>query len=193
MDRTTHKLVHGSIQTRHAPYFNMGGLSNNTLSPTVPGPPSQTVPEQPGSVPAGMLQDFEYPDCFYNVFQVTGELTTEQVQEGSYSLKMTGTGGEWHTIGAYLYNRPIDATGYNQICVWIYDTVGRNTVGIRLHDQNNNNKEVWSRTRTQKDRWKLICLSLSDFADVVDLTTLTRVQLTMYWDGVYYWDHLHLN
>ncbi len=189
MDRTTHKLVRSSIQTRHAPYFNQGGLSNNTLAPTVPPPPSQTIPQQPQSVPATLLQDFEYEDGYFAAFQAEASLSTEVKYSGNSSLKMRGTGGEWHTVGAYLYHRPLDITTANQICVWVYDTVGRNTVGLRLVDKYGSNQEVWSNNRTQLSKWKLMCFSLSDF-NQVDLAVLAKVQMTMYWDGVYYFDEI---
>jgi len=189
MDRTTHKPVYSSIPTRHAPYFNQGGLSTDTLTPTVPPPPGQTVPEQPGSVPPTLLQDFEYEDSGYRVFQAEAILSTEIKHGGNSSLKMTGTGGEWHTVGAYLYDRPLDVTSATQICVWIYDTVGRHTVGMRLWDKYGVNQEVWSNGRTQLNKWKQVCLSLSDY-DQVDLSTLAKVEMCMYWDGVYYFDDI---
>jgi beta-glucuronidase len=192
MDRTTHKPVRGSIQTDHAPYFTQGGLSSTTLTPSQPPTPSQSVPGQPASIPSGVLQDFEFADSFYNIWQEQGQLTTEKAKVGSWSLKMTGTGGDYHTIGAYLYGRPVNTTGKTNVCVWIYDTVGQNTVAIRLIDSAGNNKEVWTTTRSLKNKWKLICLPLSSFSDTVNLTKLAKVQLTMFWNGVYYWDHLHL-
>jgi len=70
--------------------------------------------------------------------------------------------------------------------------VGQNTAAIRLIDSAGNNKEVWTTTRSLKNKWKLICLPLSSFSDTVNLTKLAKVQLTMFWNGVYYWDHLHL-
>lgn len=192
MDRVTHKPVRGSIQTDHAPYFTQGGLSSSTLTPSQPPTPSQSVPGQPANVPSGVLQDFEYADAFYNVWQEQGQLTTEKAKAGSWSLKMTGTGGNYHTIGAYLYGRPVNTTGKSNVCVWIYDTVGQNTVGIRLIDSAGSNKEVWTTSRTQKNRWKLMCLPLASFSDIVNVAAVAKVQLTMYWNGVYYWDHLHL-
>ncbi|MFO8089954.1 MAG: glycoside hydrolase family 2 TIM barrel-domain containing protein, partial [Desulfatiglandaceae bacterium] len=189
MDRATHKIVRSSIQTRHAPYYNQGGLSTDTLIPTIPPPPNQTIPQQPQSVPDTLLQDFEYEDSYYAAFQAEASLSIEVKYSGNSSLKMTGTDGEWHTVGAYLYQRPRDITTANQICIWVYDTVGRNTVGLRLVDKYGNNQEVWSNSRTQLNKWKQMCFNLSDF-DQVDRSVLTKVQMTMYWDGVYYFDEL---
>lgn len=192
LDRTTDKPVRASIQSAHAPYFNQGGLSTTTFTPAAPFTPGQSVPAQPASVPAGLLQDFEHPDGFYHAWQVTGELTTEQVKVGTRSLKMTGTAGEWHTIGAYLYQRPVNATGHANICVWIYDTVFTNTVGFRLIDEAGNNKEVWTTDTTTLNAWKQMCLPLNQFSDTVNLGAVSRVQITMYWAGVYYLDNLEL-
>ena len=153
--------------------------------------PSQSVPGQPASIPSGVIQDFEYVDAFYNVWQETGQITTQKKKFGMSSLKMTGTGGDYHTIGSYLYGRPINTTGKTNICVWIFDTVGNNTTAIRLIDTAGNNTEVWTTALTQRNTWKLMCLPLSSFSGV-DLTKLAKVQLTMFWNGVYYFDQLHL-
>jgi hypothetical protein len=105
---------------------------------------------------------------------------------------MTGTGRRLPHHRAYLYGRPVNTTSKTNVCVWIYDTVGQNTVAIRLIDSAGNNKEVWTNDRSLKNKWKLICISLSSFSDTVDLTSVVKIQLTMFWNGVYHWDHLHL-
>jgi hypothetical protein len=191
MDRTTHKPVRSSITTDHAPYFNQGGLSSTTLTPSQPPTPSQSTPGQPGSVASGLLNDFEYADAFYNVWQETGEISTQKKKFGLRSLKMTGTGGDFHTIGSYLYGRPVNTTGKTNVCVWIFDTVGNNTAAIRLIDAAGNNVEVWTTALTQRNTWKQLCLPLSSFSGI-DLTRLAKVQLTMFWNGVYYFDQLQL-
>mgnify|MGYP001111364038 CR=1 FL=1 len=187
MDRTTNKLVHGSIQTQHSPYYDLGGLSTSTLTSTIPPPPSQTTPGQPDSVPAGILQDFEYPDSFYNVFQAEGELDTAKVYSGQYSLKMVSTGDTYHTIGVYIYNRPVDVSSYSSVGVWIYDTVGQNTLEIRLTDSHGDTQAIWTNQRSLKNRWKLISNSLASYTQV-DLTKIIKIEFCEYWEGTYYFD-----
>jgi hypothetical protein len=168
----------------------------NTLPVEIPD--VYTVP-QPSSVPATLLQDFEYEDSYYEVFQANASLSTEITHTGNSSLKMTGIGGEWHTVGAYLYNRPLDLTSFSRICIWVYDdTNGNNTMGLRLLDKFGGSWEVWSdwlnacdTTHTQLNSWVRMCFNLAVFdQDQVDLSALAKVQMCMYSNGDYYFDDI---
>jgi beta-galactosidase len=196
MNRTTHKPVRAAMQARYAPYYTIGGLSNTTMSPLAVEIPDVYSVSQPSNVPAALLQDFEYEDSYYEGHQANTSLSTEIKYSGNSSLIMTGTGGEWHTVGVYLYNRPANVNPYGKICIWVYDTVGTNTMGLRLLDTDGASQTVWSdaenacdNPQTRRNSWVRMCFNLTLF-NQVDLSALNKVQLTMFWDGVYYFDDI---
>ena len=191
MDRTTTKAVCDSMISDHAPYYNIGGLSTGTLSSSMPDPPSQSTPSEPGSVDPGDLQDFEYPDSNFDVYQAKSSRVTSPVYEGTYSCKMDAASGEYHTVGAYIYERPVDISGYDNIKVYVYSTRGgRDTVEIRLRDSSGGTYAVWSTDKTRTNSWVPIEIALSEFSGV-DKTKIIKVEFCVYWgDTIYYFDDL---
>jgi beta-glucuronidase len=191
MDRVTDKLVRASIRDVYAPYARMGGLANSSMTSFGVEVPDAYTLAQPSAIPPKLLQDFEYEDSYYEIWQARASLDSAIKHSDTRSLKMTGTGGEWHTVGIYLYNRPIDASIYTNICVWVYDTIGANTLGLRLVDKYGMSQELWSTDQSVKTMWTQFCFKLDDF-NQIDRATLTKAQLTTYWDGVYYFDDIRL-
>ena len=191
MNRTSTKTVYNSMISDHGPYYNIGGLSTGTLPSSMPDPPSQSAPPEPGSVPAGDLQDFEYPDSNFDVYQAKSSRVTSPVYEGTYSCKMDAASGEYHSVGAYIYERPVDISGYDNIRVYVYSTRGgRDTVEIRLRDSSGGTCAIWSTDKTARNQWRPITIALSEFSGV-DKTKIIKVEFCVYWgDTIYYFDDL---
>ncbi|MFO7679176.1 MAG: glycoside hydrolase family 30 beta sandwich domain-containing protein [Chloroflexota bacterium] len=144
------------------------------------------------ALPLGMLQEFETEGSFYDVWNATNSLS-DNAYGGLKSLQMTGS-GEWHTVGAYLYNHPIDATIYDQLCFQVQDSGGSgNTIGLKLVDGTDAKQEIWSNVfgnpTTVLNEWVEMCFDVSAY-DQVDLTNLDSVQLTTFWGDPYYFDNI---
>lgn len=194
MDRTTHKPVRTAIQNRYAPYYAMGGVAMTEMLPLPVGIPAVYPTSQPTNVSSMVLQDFEYEDSHYGVDQVDTSLNNAIKHRGNSSLQMTGTGGTWHTMGAYLYHRPVNVSSRSKLCLWVYDTVGSNTLELGLLDADGLSQAIWSdwenacdNPNTQQNSWVRMCFNLELF-DQVDLTSLNKIQITMYRNGTYYFD-----
>jgi glucosylceramidase len=168
-----------------------------TPGATVTSEPTNTPAPIATPYPAGILQSFESEGTYYSDYQATASLSTEVAYSGSSSLKSFSESGEWHTVGAYLNDRPINAAGFESICLWVYDTTAAdNTMGFRLIDASGASQEFWtdhaaigSNPKTAQNTWVQMCFQLSAYT-LVDLTSLDRVQVAMYWPGVYYFDDI---
>jgi glucosylceramidase len=149
---------------------------------------------------ADVFQDFEYPGSTYEAFNATVGITTTVTHSGEQAMFMVGS-GEWHTGGAYAYNRPRDISSYKYLCFWIYDGYAdKNTTALKLVDQNGASQETWSdwdahsdnpNTHTSLNAWVKMCFNLSAY-DLVDQTKIDSVQFTTYWGGPYYFDDVTL-
>jgi beta-glucuronidase len=191
MDRETQRPVRAAIQERYAPYHTMGGLAKTRLPTREVEIPEDYLAPQPTTVPAlPVLQDFESPESFYDVFRSSNRLDTTIVHSGKFSLKMVGT-GEFNGVGAYLYQRPVDASAYSQICVWAYDTQGNNVMRLRLLDSDGGNQEIEGPATSRRGEWTELCFNLSAF-DQINVAKLAKVQFTMQPGAVYYFDDLRL-
>jgi len=150
-----------------------------------------------------MAQDFEGGDeLFYADYQAEVSLATDVVQSGKGALKAVGPSGEWHAFGTRLNKSPFDATEYEQVCFWFYDTTtnndgkANNTVGVRLFDATGANQEVWSdapeagnNPKTVTNEWVHICVKLAAYNEI-DLSQIEKIQFAMYWPGTYYVDDI---
>lgn len=197
MDRTTHKPVRAVMQSRYAPYYAMGGLASAITTPLPVEIPADYVVSQPITVPVSLLQDFEYEDSYYSDAVTTSvSLSSGVVQSGTRSLRMEGLAGPWHTLGVYIYDRPVDIASYHKLCVLVYDGQGSNTVELRLFDNSGSSQAVWSDksdacepTHTISGTWVQMCFNLTAFNEV-GLSALNKAQITMYHEGIYYFDNM---
>ena len=100
-------------------------------------------------------------------------------------------------MGAYLDNRPVNVSGLDRICLWVYDTTDAdNTLGFRLVDASGASQELWSdhavvgsNPKTVKNTWVQMCFKLAPYT-LVNLAELDKVQMAMYWAGTYYFDDI---
>ena len=149
------------------------------------------------------VQGFEAEETYYSDYQADLSLSTEIVHEGASSLMVASESGEWHAFGAYPSERPLDVSGYDALCFWIYDTStlsdtgpANATVGVSLIDVNEVKDEVWTdhlaaggNPTTQFEEWTQMCINLDAYL-VADLTQIDRIQLVVYWAGTYYVDDI---
>ena len=165
--------------------------------------PGATVTPQPTSTPMpadervapGLIQDFEAAEVvIYDGHQATASISTEIVHTGKAALKMKTTEGTWHNIGLALAEQPLNLSGLQAVCLWVYDRTeaGDNTLGVRLLDATGANQEVWSdhyanNPKTASDTWVEMCFGLDKFG-AVDLTQVTALELSMYWPSDYFFD-----
>lgn len=165
--------------------------------------PGATVTPQPTLTPMpvaelvapGIIQDFEAaePDI-YDGFQATASISTEIVYSGKSALKMETGEGTWHNIGFPLADWPLNLSGLQAVCLWVYDRTeaGDNTLGVRLLDATGASQEAWSdhytnNPTTVTDAWVEMCFGLEKYG-AVDLTQVTAIELNMYWPSDYYFD-----
>ncbi|MCC7206069.1 MAG: hypothetical protein IT323_02110, partial [Anaerolineae bacterium] len=103
---------------------------------------------------------------------------------------------------AYPDPRPLDASGYDAVCFWIYDTTANNdgtadnTVGVSIIDAAGTKDEVWTdhesaglNPKTIKDEWVQMCIPLAAYTKA-DLTQIDKIQFALYWAGTYYIDDI---
>jgi hypothetical protein len=154
----------------------------------------------PKGKPLTVLQDFEQRQSYSLGQNAVATLSTDIKYAGHRSLKMIGTGSDWPSVEVYLNRRPVDLGLYNQLCLWVYDTVGSNTLGLTLIDSTNSRDQVWSHwagacdtPRTEQDQWVRICFNLSAFDQQnVHLDAAARVEIEMRSDGDYYFDDIRV-
>lgn len=161
-----------------------------------------TVPPTPPAVTT-IIQDFETNAVPYDAYNVTASIG-DVAHTGAKSLKSESAEGEWHTAGVNLSSGPVDLTPYNRLCFWVYDTttfnngMAANTVGVRLIDANGakverytDNEGVGANPKTRLGEWVPMCMNLISFTDI-DQTKVEKIEFTMYWAGVYYFDDITL-
>ncbi|MBZ0277012.1 MAG: hypothetical protein K8I60_12755 [Anaerolineae bacterium] len=150
------------------------------------------------------IQDFEQADTYYADYQAEVSQAADVVHDGAGSLMATSAEGEWHAFGAYPSERPLDTTGFDKVCFWVYDTTtnndgqANNTVGVKLFDAAGTSAEVWTdnpdggaNPKTATNDWTQMCINLSAFTGI-DMTQVDKVQFAVYWAGTYYVDDISL-
>ncbi len=148
-----------------------------------------------------VVQDFEKADTYYADYQANVS-QGDVAKNGKASLKATSDKGEWHAFGAYPSPRPFDASKFDKVCFWMYDTTDKNngkadnTVGVSLIDKPGVKDEVWTdkpeagpNSKTVKDTWVQMCINVSAYVKA-DLTKIDKIQFSMFHPGVYYVDDI---
>jgi hypothetical protein len=94
----------------------------------------------------------------------------------------------------------VDASGYNAICFWWYDTTANNdgkadnTIALKLFDATGASQEFWSDNaaigtngKSVQNEWVQSCFNLEAYTDI-DLTQLEKAEVALYWFGTFYFD-----
>lgn len=88
---------------------------------------------------------------------------------------------------------PVDLSVANKISAWIYDTVGSNSVQLKLCAPGSDrvvSNEVWSDPQqTTRDRWTRISWNLSAFTNF-DKKQIIAIEIYVWHSGVYYFDDI---
>lgn len=132
-------------------------------------------------------QKEEVTDYAWSVYLSTPTFEASTIYNGARALKATGGG----TVGINMVNYTsagIDISARKNLYVFVYDTVGNNSVELRLTDINGGTKALWSSGTASQNEWTFISWNLSDFASTVDLTKIKDIQLYEYNPGTYYFD-----
>ncbi len=179
--------------------------ATNTPEPVAPTATTEPSPVPEPTATAGpvttiLLADFESDSNVYDGYQAAASLG-DVAQTGAASLKSESDTGEWHGVGLE-FAAPVDLSQHGKLCFWAYDTTAfndgqaRNTVGVKLIDaagkateRYTDNEGVGANPKTKKDAWVPMCLNLVTFTDM-DLTQVAKIEFTMYWAGVYYFDEI---
>lgn len=163
--------------------------------------------EQVSTAKAVSIQNFEpkngtEDDYFIDIWKSESDFAADIVHSGSRSL-MTETGDEYGgTIGIKLASKDdyVDMSKAKKISIWVYDTIGNNSIQLRLKDiegnggSGNDDNFLWSTKSTKKDAWTQIKWSLNKYPKVedLDLTKISALELYLPKPGVYYLDDLEL-
>ncbi|MCB9452805.1 MAG: hypothetical protein H6672_15305 [Anaerolineaceae bacterium] len=160
------------------------------------------IPDPAANLTQTVVQDFEQEDTYYSDYQADVSLSTDVVYGGASSLLASSAEGEWHAFGAYPSERPLDVSGYDKVCFWIYDTTANNdgaaanTVGVSLIDAAGTKAEVWTdhadagaNPKTVQNEWVQMCVNLSAYTGA-DMTQIDKIQFALYWAGDYYIDDI---
>jgi hypothetical protein len=132
-------------------------------------------------------QKEDISDFAWSIYLSTPTFETSTIHNGTRSLKATGGG----TVGINLVNYTsagINISARQNLYVFVYDTVGNNSVELRLTDVNGGTMALWSSGTASQNEWSLITWNLSDFASTVDLSKIKNIQLYEYDSGTYYFD-----
>ncbi len=132
-------------------------------------------------------QKEDVTDYSWSIYLSTPTFETSTIHNGTRALKATGGG----TVGVNLVNYTsagIDISARQNLYVFVYDTVGNNSVELRLTDVNGGTKALWSNGAASQNEWSFVTWNLSDFASTVDLTKIKDIQLYEYNPGTYYFD-----
>jgi hypothetical protein len=179
--------------------------ATNTPEPVSPTAIAEPTPVPEPTTAAGpvttiLLADFESDSNVYDVYQAAASIG-DVAQAGAASLKSESDTGEWHGVGLE-FAAPVDLSQHGKLCFWAYDTTANNngqaanTVGVKLYDaagkateRYTDNEGVGANPKTKKDAWVPMCLNLVTFTEM-DLSQVTKIEFTMYWAGVYYFDEI---
>jgi hypothetical protein len=161
------------------------------------------VPDPAAGLDLTSAQDFEAAtaDSVYSDYQADVSIG-DVAHGGAASLKSSSAEGEWHAFGVYPATRPFDASGFDKMCFWVYDTTANNngdaanTIGVSLIDAAGVKDEIWTdhadaglNPKTVKDGWVQMCINLSAYVKA-DLTQIDKIQFAVYWAGDYFVDDI---
>lgn len=167
--------------------------------------PTAVPTPEPTPLPAvtTLIQDFETNAQPYDGGQAKASLG-DVAYNGAASLKSESDTGEWHTVGVNLGDGPVDISGFGRLCYFVYDTTANNngkaanTVGVKLIDaagasveRYTDNEGVGANVKTKTDQWVPMCMNIVSFTGI-DQTKVEKIEFTMYWAGVYYFDDITL-
>ena len=137
-----------------------------------------------------VLQDFEQGNGTegFDVFnwdygKAQGAVQSEKTYHGSQALKTEGD-----KFGINLSKREFNISGYDKVFIYVYDTVGNNTLEFELRDMEGKTAKIWSVERSQKDKWKRVALPLEYFRGKINLKRLKNAEFYEWNRGTYYFD-----
>ncbi|GEM_PF-5036601 len=149
-----------------------------------------------------MFQDFEEGNgtpgaYFWDVWQGSSMFEASTVHGGERSVRMTaGENGGTIAIAAAFPSGYVDMSNATSFSIWVYDTVGNNTVQLRLKDADGDGGSgedgyyLWSSDSSVQDQWTKITWDLSLYPSVpnLDWDRISSIELFEHHSGTYYFD-----
>lgn len=137
-----------------------------------------------------VLQDFEsgngteqFDVYTWDYNKAHSVVQSEKVLNGSQALKTEGD-----KFGINLSKREFNISGYDKVFIYVYDTVGNNTIEFELRDMEGKTAKIWSVERSRKDKWKRVALPLEYFRGKINLKRLRNAEFYEWNKGTYYFD-----
>jgi hypothetical protein len=137
-----------------------------------------------------VLQDFESGngtekiDVFtWDYDKAQSTVQTEKAMRGTQALRTQGD-----KFGINLSKREFDISGYDKVFIYVYDTVGDNTIEFELRDMYGKTAKVWSNVRSAKDKWKRVAVPLEYYRGKINLKRFRNVEFYEWNKGTYYFD-----
>jgi hypothetical protein len=200
------------IQTTEEPTPAVGAFITATMPPTYTPTPTPTY--TPSPLPTGtpvptdtatpmitpqplsavLLEDFSSCDIQKRI--IAFERAEVSLVDDADALEIQGTDSTWHIGGVELCQGPRDLSAFTRACVRVFDTVGTNTVGLRLYKDMNTYEEVWSDwgeqpQRTEQGQWVSICWPL-DLVSQEVLSSTSYIGFNLYAEGLYLFTSLEV-
>jgi len=139
-----------------------------------------------------ILQDFEAGngtegmDVYsWDSGKAKAEVQSERANFGARALRTQGD--YW---GVNFNKREVDLSGYKYLFVWIYDTVGDNTIEFTVADMSEKEAKCWTSDKSKKNEWAKITINLDQFRNQVDLKKVRNIRFYEWNPGTYYIDDL---
>ncbi len=166
-----------------------GGSSSSVTVETVTPEPRKPARQRAES--ETVLQDFEEDNgtAGHDVYtwdygKAKSAVQSDRVFRGKRSLRASGD-----KFGINLSRREFDVSGYDKVFVYVYDTVGDNTLEFELHDMDGSSAKVWSVERSEKNEWKRVAVPLEYFRGKINLKRLKKAEFYEWNTGLYYFDN----
>ncbi len=120
----------------------------------------------------------------------SSKISTEVVHSGFYSFNsICAAGGGTIIIPPENGLSSVDLSKASNFNIWVYDTVGNNTLELNLKDITGEQEKHWSSASSVSNNWTLISIPLSNYK-TVDLTCIKDIEIYEWNPGSYYFDDL---
>lgn len=139
------------------------------------------------------FQDFEKTLVINNPSD--NKITAQDKKSGETSLLYQKTEGDVQIT--YPDTEGVDATGKENLIIWIKDTNGDNNFELQLTDANGGTSKsgYWTTAKSVKNQWAPIVVPMSDITSdsSLDITKIVKVKIWEYNNGAYYIDDIYFS
>lgn len=134
-----------------------------------------------------VFEDFESGAASTNG---SGTVTTDEFNNGTYSLKYNKTGSYSGWNVEIAKGSPVNISNYDNLSFWLKDA-GSNNLAVKLTDSNNKSSEIWTDAKSIAGEWTEFKIDLNKYNfSTVDKSSISKVAFYEWNDGVYYIDDI---